>query len=236
MSRYSGSLSEHRYSCYPIASQESFSLPGDEYHNLRRAQDRERLESHFEHRGDSSLLYKPLRSAYRDIGLSYDHRRDISEVRSATRAALGPTFIFDDDSYERSSHRYKSENQRSSGWTDDAPSGGAIPKKYLDEFNQRWHEDDEDNDADQYLADYAPKAAWRKHEQLDRHLAYIEPSYSQYRTSKGPRRIDSGYGSADNGDEDECVQCRPHLSSKFSFDDLEEPKRKHAYLNCLRYR
>jgi hypothetical protein len=231
MSPYSNSYTEQRQSRYPTASQRSVGLPEEEYRGLYRAQTRERLESHFEHRGGSSSSSESSHSVYRDAGLAREERRAISEVRSATRAALGSSFDFDDDSYGRS-RRHMDKYQRSYGWTGEEPCGGAIPKKYLDEYNQRWHEDDEDNDADQYLADYASRAPWRNHERLNHYPAYVEPSNNRPRKVVAPRNVDRECGSSH--DDFERPQSRPQLISNFSFDDYEEPQREHRFLARLR--
>jgi hypothetical protein len=222
-------------------------LPGEEYRKLRRGQDRERLEKHFEPRESHFKPLISLHSAYRTASLSQDQRLRISEVKSATRVALGSSFDFDDDSYgrlDRHEHKY----QRSHGWVDDAAQGGNIPQKYLDEFNQHWHEDDEENDADQYMADHAREAPWRKHapalqRRLDLELVYgnepvytnkpihtNEPIYTRPLTKGAPPRIDSGYGS-----EYEPPRTPQLLPSKFSFDhSIKKPKRR--FLGRFRHR
>jgi hypothetical protein len=227
MSPYSSSYTEQRKSRDPPAAQRSSSLPDEEFRDLHRAQNRERLESHFEHRGGCSRSNEPLHSAYRDAGLSREERRGISEVRSATRAALGPSFDFDEDSYG-CSRRHMDDSQRSRGWTEEAPSGGTIPKKYLDEYDQRWHEDDEDNDADQYIADCTLRASWRKHERMDRYPVYVEPSDTRRPTAVAPRSVDRGQDSS-HGDFERPVS-RPQLTSSFSFDNYEEPQRERRRL------
>ncbi|KAH7090711.1 hypothetical protein FB567DRAFT_520494 [Paraphoma chrysanthemicola] len=168
-------------------------LPADEYQTLRRANDRERLERHFKS-GSRSRALQPSRSAYRDAGLSYTQRHDISEVRNATRAALGASFDFTDDTYGRST-RHRDEYERSRGWTDDKPSpSDAIPQRYLKEHNQRWHEDDEDNDADRYLDDHNRNAIWRSPARLTEIPLFREPAHnSRPRSAVPSSRADSGY-------------------------------------------
>lgn len=170
-----------------------------EARTIRRAQDRARLEQHFEHRGNSSVSKPAPLSSYRDRGLSQSERHRISQIKSATRAALGPSFNFiDEASYCLLDHT--DEYQRSRGWTDqiNGAAQGVIPQDYIYEFNRYWHEDDEDNDADQYIADYQKEAPWRKHAPS----AYAVSTYSvssRSRTSttplKVPKRADSGYES-----------------------------------------
>ncbi|PVI07280.1 hypothetical protein DM02DRAFT_667002 [Periconia macrospinosa] len=36
-----------------------------------------------------------------------------------------------------------------------------VPRRYVDEMNRRWHVEDEDLNADQYMADIMPNAPWR---------------------------------------------------------------------------
>lgn len=225
-----------RYDRSNLDQRQSHGLPGEEYRSLRRAQDRDRLETHFEHCGNVKTSYAAPRSAYRDAGLSQSECYRVSEVRSATRATLGGSFEFDDEGYERSRRR-ESEYQRSRGWNDDEPSCELIPKKYLDEFNKKWHEDDEDNDANQYLADFAREAPWRKHILPEYNRVYVEPLHTRLpRTSAASSRADSGYASSDYRRSLAPPSQQPPLtSSKFSFDDREELLRRHRYANYFRH-
>jgi hypothetical protein len=217
-----------RKSRTPQSSQESSGLPHEEYRNLCRVQNRERLETHFDHNGDNSDLYRTPCSSYRDAGLSQVERLRISEVRSATRAALTPSFDFDLPSLKTSWNR-DGEYSRSRGWCEeDTPRAraGPTPQKYQDEFNHLWHEDAEENDADQYLADHVHDAPWRRHEQLPLPVPDTEPIRVRPRTARAaPRREDSGYGS---------VCERPSLPpSKFSFDS-DRPSRMRGFMDRLR--
>lgn len=237
MSRYSSSYLGQRQARNPKIPKTS-GLPHDEYRALRRALDLEQLEDHFEHRGSRRPTTSYSRTAYRDAGLTQPERYRISEVGSATRAALGPSFDFDDGSYERSIRRQR-EYERSRGWTDDGRSSRTpIPRKYIDEFNQKWHEDDEDHDADQYLADYQKNAPWRIHNPMQFHdRDFVEMSAPRPYRSAAPRRryaspVDvrnlQRYDSAvDVGDE------RPQLMSKFSTDDIEKAPRRRGFFDRL---
>jgi hypothetical protein len=221
MSRYDRSYLDQR---------RSHGLPVDEYRSLRRAQDRSCLETHFSHRGNVNTPYTVPYSAYRSAGLSQGERFRVSQVKSATRAALEGSFDFDDEGYDRSRRR-EGEYQRSRGWIDDDVCRDPIPQKYLDEFNQKWHEDDEDNNADQYLADCSREAAWRKHV-LPEHRAGVEPLQTRRPAAS---RADSGYAGR------EFMRPRtppivPLPPSKFSFDVREETPRRHGYLDRLRRR
>lgn len=172
---------------------------------MRRDQNRNRLEKHLEHRGNVGHSYPAPHSHFRDRGLTQGERLHISQVKAATRAALGPSFDFnkDDDRYGRS-NRHADTYQRSRGWIDDREyKVNDIPQNYIDEFNQKWHEYDEDNDADQLVADYAKEAKWRKHEPI--HYSIPDLKYASYEvpsSKKKPRamaspmkRTDSGYAS-----------------------------------------
>jgi hypothetical protein len=204
--------------------QTAISLPSEEYRTLCRAQDRERLNKHFEHQGNRLKPAAAPYSAYRQAGLPQDERVRISEVKSATRAALGASFDLDDDSYGRL-EEHEHEYQRSRGWVDDTPPRSAIPQKYLDEFNRLWHEDDEDNDADQYLADHSHGAPWRKHVPLEHYKLAAEPIRNKSRTKPAPSRGDSGYGREPE---------RPRLPpSKFSSESSERPSGKRGFFNRL---
>jgi hypothetical protein len=216
----------------------AFGLPHDEYRSLRRALDREQLEKHFEHnRGRPATSYS--RSAYRDVGLSQSERYRISEVGAATRAALGPSFEFDDGSYERSMRR-KSEYERLYGWADDGRSGGGpIPREVCEEFNKKWHEDDEDTDADQYLADIRKDAPWRNHcpSQLFEDRDFVDMIVPRSYRSTTSRRHESVVDVRDVQRYDSVVDVRndrPKLISKFSTDDIEEASRRRGFFDKLR--
>ncbi|KAH7399103.1 hypothetical protein DE146DRAFT_523557 [Phaeosphaeria sp. MPI-PUGE-AT-0046c] len=185
---------------YPIQVNQNQQL-GDfttENRNIWRARDRACLEKHFEHHGNSGLSHPAPHSSYIDRGLSQGERHHISQAKSATRAALGPSFDFDDDSFERS-RRHMDDYQRSKGWTDEHYYGNeARPQNFIDEFNLKCHENDEDNGADQYLADHREEAPWRNHEASKYHVP-SRPALGVQRmntvSEKLVIRTDSGYGS-----------------------------------------
>jgi hypothetical protein len=206
---------------------------------MRRAQERERLETHFTHQNKPRTnTYAPSRSAYRNAGLSQSSCHHISEVQSATRAALGPSFDFTEATY--SSSRARDDlYQRSRGWVDDSPRRDApIPKKYRDEFDRWWHEDMEQHDADQYLADHVKDAPWRRHVPLGHNKLNVERVRARPRTKTSPvptpapktapRRVDSGYHSEHNGESERSAPVvRPPLPvSKFSWDSDVKPRRR----------
>ncbi|KAF9737908.1 hypothetical protein PMIN01_03191 [Paraphaeosphaeria minitans] len=92
-----------------------------------------------------------------------DHALRQSEVANATRRALGrswhPTDHLDDGLEKYAVPRVSSD------WHEVPQRRDPIPDKYLREFNRLWYEDDEDNDADQLVADLTPNAyaPWRTH-------------------------------------------------------------------------
>jgi hypothetical protein len=105
--------------------------------------------------------------------------------------------------------------------------------RYIDEFNQMWHEDNEDNDADQYLADMTTNVSWRMHQPL---RPMYRPMGMPYGALPGPHRCDgTGCRPAlrrENARLDAphvyefsaSVPIRPALVSRFSWDsdDLTE--------------
>lgn len=219
---------------YPYGSANySAGLPNDEFRTLRKRQDRERLNIHFEHKGNRygtvEFPYSADREdGYRRKGLPQGERVRVSEIRNATRAVLGASFDFGDDSYERSRRR-NDDYARSRGWKDDAPRGRTelIPHKYLDEFIKGWHEDVEDNDPDQYLADNTLwlDATWRRHEEIRYPVGQTFPIDCTPRPrphTAAPKRADSGYGSERRRPITPPPQSLP---SKFSFDSPKEPSR-----------
>ncbi|KAL1605376.1 hypothetical protein SLS60_004924 [Paraconiothyrium brasiliense] len=85
-----------------------------------------------------------------------------SRMTNATRKALGPSWHPNDhrnDGMDDYGVPKASDLNCPSEW--EAP----IPDKYLQDFNRTWYEDDEDNDADQLLADMTSNAhaPWRNH-------------------------------------------------------------------------
>lgn len=133
----------------------------------------------------------------------------ISEVRTATRRALGPSCY-------RSEYTEFTQPDYGSHWNyeESQDSEDPIPQKYLDEFNRRWHEDDEDNDADQYMADIMPNARWRRH--LPIFLDGEVPILTLPKTGRSrrePTSPDSRHASS-----------RPPLQSRFSHDTINSPE------------
>lgn len=83
-----------------------------------------------------------------------------SQTAQATRKALGPSFYptdYVDDGRDYTVPRLAND------WYHSNEPEGPIPENYIQEFNRMWYEDDEDNDADQLLADLTHNAPWRTH-------------------------------------------------------------------------
>lgn len=151
----------------------SHGLPGDEYQTLQRRHARQRLESHFSHRG-SSNSFPSLRTAYQSADFSLPKRSHISAVQNATRQALGPSFNFTDQSFTFLTQR--SQPVSCPPTTDEQASryDEPIPQRYLDAFNQKWAEDDDIYDCVQARGDRTNGALWRRHADLP---AGITPLY-----------------------------------------------------------
>jgi hypothetical protein len=235
---YIPSVNGARRAHFPDLSQQCFGLPDEEYRDLCRAQDRERLASHTGQRGGNSRGYEPRRTAFQDAGLPRQQRHGISKVRAATRAALGGEFNFDDESYG-CPRRHTNDYERPRGWGAEA-SQGAIPQRYLDEYDQRSHEYDEDHDADQFVADFTSHAPWRQHEPMDRYTPYVERPHARSHTAVAPSRFDSAYGGSNRGSDfgrsrshgggydrrQPRIKARPKLTSRFSEDTREQRRRR----------
>jgi hypothetical protein len=157
-------------------------LPGDEYRRLTREYAR-RQKTQIPQDRDSAKVQKKQPKQTREVIRKRDdkhykappkhvRRQRDADIVSSTQQALGPghdtadliysvEFIDldrgladpnnDPDYYDIRQWNYSDEGKK------------PIPKKYIDEFNQKWHEYDEDHDADQYMADIMPNAPWRNH-------------------------------------------------------------------------
>ncbi|KAF1852018.1 uncharacterized protein K460DRAFT_413497 [Cucurbitaria berberidis CBS 394.84] len=199
-------------------SSTSSGLPGDEFHTLQKRQTRDRLEAHFSHHGSSTRSHP--RTSYQDVFLPQDDRVRISEVKNATRRALGSSFDFTDGGYSRTKRVDSLKTPHAAG----SRRGGSkydepIPQKYLDEYHKRSREDDEKYDADQYKADFTSFARWRTHDVLDVNNGAIRPPNSYRETAHSSAHLRS----MDSVMDDKREVARPPLVSKFSFDsDMAE--------------
>lgn len=198
-------------------------LPSDEYKHLQHLQKRDRLTAQFAESNRPSMSYNRSNS-YRDAGLSQEECMNISKVQNATRAALGPSFDCDDDSYTRSM-QHRDNYERSRGWTDDGEySSALIPQKYLHEYHQHWHGDGEDHNADQYWADFAKDLPWRQPVAIDHVPMPIANPYNHCHEAPVLQRHDSGVAlSSSAGSLRLATSHHPIVKSKFSFyDDQNE--------------
>ncbi|EFQ95585.1 hypothetical protein PTT_05979 [Pyrenophora teres f. teres 0-1] len=203
---------------YPISSK-SRGLPGDEYRTLKKAQEKAELNEHF---AQPSLPTRTIsKSAYQQLDLSKDRRSQISEVKNATRRALGSSFDFTDEGYEHSQRASATSSRDSIGKYEIRDS----PQRYIDEFNKKWVEDDLKHEATQYAADRDGSGSWRAHEIMYGDIKSLpsRDTASGHVAQNGPnRRIDSVVEEAP----------RPQLVSKWSMSTIdldEEPKKRSLF-------
>jgi hypothetical protein len=199
-------------------------LPGDEFRMLQKRQERERLEHHFEHRGHSNHYINP-RTPYQDVGLSPDARLRISAVKNATRTALGPSFDFTDDSYNRSQRCTDASSVPSVRRGADK-SLDPIPQRYIDEFNKKWRDDDLKYDAHQYAADMTHNTPWRAHAPMYvdiKPLPRQEPLHRPLPQTTNSGCFDGGLSVCEPRS---LTRGRPALVSKFSCETLDEPPKR----------
>lgn len=206
------SIYSHTYSTTPSSG--SLGLPGDEFRILQKRQNRDRLDAHFSHYASPSYSHHP-RPVCRDMPSTQDARLLISEVKNATRQALGRNFDFTDDWHDRTK-RHESVETRG----DAKEYGEPIPQKYLDEYHKWSREDDAKYDADQSMADYTPGARWRAHDHLHIDVTAMRPSTSHRETFRHlPQPVHASIVP------NEPDYARPVLVSKFSFDSDMPPRR-----------
>lgn len=207
-------------SWYSTSTNSSLGLPGDEFRTLKRRQNRDRLENHFSHRGASN--YSHSRTAYQDAHLGHNERVRISEVKNATRKALGSNFDFTDNGhrgtkyYEAGLKRRTAESRR-----DSSKYEVPIPQKYLDEYYEWSRKYEEKYEAHQSKADYTFGAPWRTHDRLHVDPAAVRPSTLYRETPRSSTKPES----VESNIYDERGYARPPLVSKFSFDSDVPPKR-----------
>lgn len=220
-------------------------LPEEEYRALQKRQQRSQLETHFteQNRSISNLS----KTAYQKALLPGYQRLHISQANYATYKALGESFDFTDDSFDRLQspsvsmsihlrHSYKEP----------------IPQRYIDEFNKKWHEDDMRYDKSRYNDDFSHRS-YREHPTLSDLYGqmYLQPTslrscVSTIVRGNAPTRslspdvgskVDSGYeGSSTSADQQSFESeaptkfygpniddhRQPRLISKFSFESEED--------------
>ncbi|RMZ74222.1 hypothetical protein GMOD_00003229 [Pyrenophora seminiperda CCB06] len=199
------------------------SLPDEEYRALRRSQQKAELNAYF---AQPSLLPRSSipRTAYQEAELSQSRRSQISDVKDATRRALGSNFDFTDVGYERSSSSQRSSSATSPSRYSAATSSSyeeKIPQRYIDEFNEKWFEDDLKYGAKQYAADRDGSASWRTHEAM---YGDIRPLPRRDTTLRYTAQSD-----LDSRVDNAIEEPRPQLTSRWSvstIDSVDEPKKR----------
>ena len=170
------------------------------------------------------------KTSYQAAGISRERQVEISEVGNATRLALGSSFNFTDEGYHRSQRSAAANATSTRRDTSAYERRDPIPQRYIDEFNQKWAEDDRVYEH-QREADYTYNADWRTHSGM----------YVDTKPLPAPRReVSSSYGNRpmrfDSSSRDEprpLVRSAPAafasnsaaFASRFSVETTEEPKR-----------
>lgn len=205
------------------SSTDSLGLPSDEYRILKKRQEIGRLEAHFADSSNPpscSIPYTP----FQQVGIPQESRTLISETRNATRSALGASFDFTDDSYDRSQRTGAVDMLRLVELRRERRNRKPpIPQRYLDEFNRKWAYDEEMYEPSQSIADYAYDAPWRFHTPMHTDIVPVP-----YRDTHGPRtRLGREYYG--ECEQRPAIRETPPLVSKFSFDSEIEPKRRSLF-------
>jgi hypothetical protein len=192
-------------------------LPNDEHRYLVKLQERSRLEAHFAQPSSPSRYLPPPRTAYQgNPNLSRERRAKISETANATRAALGPSFDFTDEGYDRIQAAAANNDQyATSRYRDEIRYADCVPSRRVQDLNKRYWDDDRKYRKEQYR-----KQNHNTH--ADRYadlklLLHPEPAPQR----RG--RYDSGTG------ESTVYGPTSELSSTFSWGSYDEdapPKRR----------
>lgn len=204
-------------------------LPAEEHEHLKN---KYRLEEHYRSprlSGISANLSSVSRypSSRKKSSDEIEHRFKSSEIRHATRKALGPSFDFSDDSFTSLGSAQRRGTVQASPEEHSSP----IPQRYLDEYNRWCYEDEMSHEADQYKDDMAPKAPWRHHEnfhdgnphEVADMVIYIEKYRNTYGPSSGAiRRIPTYRESGDQKPVPMMDIAVNQLKSKFSWDADDE--------------
>jgi len=193
---------------YHSTNSTSSNLPGDEYRALKRAQEKAELNAHF---AQPSLPSRSIaKTAYQKADLTRNRRSQISEVKDATRRALGASFDFTDAGYTHIQRSSAVSNRASTARYEEE-----IPIRYIHEFDKKWVEDDLKDAAEQYAADSDGSASWRTHQAMHQdikplpHRDNTAPSYLAQITPN--RRVDSVMEE----------ELRPQLTSKWSVSTID---------------
>jgi hypothetical protein len=167
---------------HPLAAKTSLGLPDDESRGLHRVQGRSfieaRIDAHIERRTRGITQYQPSlpRNPYQDAGLSQSSRYHISKVKFATRVALGLSFDFDDESYERLTRQEDESITLRDCVEPDAHHRFQCRCDLSCEYDRLCRGHDANDYSDQCAADLTRSAPWRTHEPLDR----LEPNFKPY--------------------------------------------------------
>jgi hypothetical protein len=157
-----------------------------------------------------------------------------SAVRQATQSHLLSSNYTPGGSGFVGNQRAKRATTLSRSHHRDGEEEKPIPQRYIDEFNQMWHNHDEDNDADQYLADLTANASWREHQPL---RPMYRPTDMSYGALPGPRKSDvtehrpalrrdnARLNAPRVGEFSASAPVRPALVSRFSWDSEDLTKR-----------
>jgi hypothetical protein len=207
-------------------SSESSSLPGNEYKRLQQRQKIERLNAYFE-QPHLPLSYTSARpkTSYQQARIPRERRVEISEVGNATRIALGSNFDFTHESY-------RSQRSAAAHTTRTSERKEPIPQRYIDEFNNKWAEDDRIYEH-QRQADYTYNADWRTHagmhvdtKPLPAPRREAKPSYDHR-----PMRFDS----SSRDEPRPLARSAPAaFASRFSLETREEPVPKRSFWGRFR--
>ena len=201
---------------YQSTNPTSRNLPGEEYRALKKAQEKAELNKHF---AQPSLPSRSVaKTAYQKVDLTRNRRSQISEVKDATRRALGASFDFTDSGYNHSQRSSATSSRDSVARYEEE-----IPQRYIDEFNEKWVEDDLKYAAEQYATDSDGSASWRTHQDM---YEDIKPLPHRYNIARGYLAQNSPDSRVDSVMEEEC---RPQLTSKWSISTIncdEELKKR----------
>ena len=110
-----------------------------------------------------------------------------SQVATATRIALRGAFESSQEFSSISDHqeRVAEPQMLNRNSFENEEEQHPIPSKYIEEFRQKWYEDDEDHDPDQLLADMTSTAPWRIHAPIQ---PMIGSAYYSQDTSSSDQR------------------------------------------------
>ena len=214
---------------YPT-SPTSPGLPAEEYQYLRKQQQRQHLESQLRSRSNTSpyFTHSPTYSqtAFQQAGLAHAQRVHISEVRNATRKALGANFDFADEK-DRGNGGGRTVQRRpahTSTTTTPRPRE-RMPQHHVDALSARWSEAEMQ---EQYARSRAARMQQNMHGATTASVSRRrDHSRAHDDSTSTARRHDSGVVvSMDAVNEfpgrSAAGGAMPQLKSKFSFDSDDD--------------